>query len=169
MLSHLTTNYCTFSALELRLEFFTLYLMWRSEADLPLPHIIKTHDDPRSPKGIPTDMVLASFPLIVHCFRLLIPRRSCERICAIHAPRTSSPLSLDPQFSHMFFLPSTRLFNSVTSWCVHHLTTLCIADANLRRQISSGLESGYTLPIISRDTTARGGRYVRTLSPLGKR
>ena len=78
MLSHLTTNYCTSSVWELRLESFTLYLMWRSEADLPFPSVIKTHDDPRSPKGVPTDMVLAPFPFDVHCLRLLIPRRNRE-------------------------------------------------------------------------------------------
>jgi hypothetical protein len=69
--------------------------MWRSEADLPLPPVIETHDDPRSLKGIPTDMVLASFPLNVHRLCLLIPWRNCERICAILAPRTSSLLVLD--------------------------------------------------------------------------
>ena len=41
MLSHLTTNYCTFSVWESRLESFTLYSMWRSEADLPLPPLLK--------------------------------------------------------------------------------------------------------------------------------
>jgi hypothetical protein len=95
MLSHLTTNYCTFSVWELRLESFTLYSMWRSEADLPLPPVTETHDDPRSPKGIPTDMVLASFPLNVHSLRLLIPWRNCERICTIPTPRASSLLPLD--------------------------------------------------------------------------
>jgi hypothetical protein len=71
--------------------------MWRSEPDLPhtLP-VIKTHDDPRSPKGIPTDMVLASFPFNVHRLRLLIPWRCRERICAVPAPRTSFLLPLDP-------------------------------------------------------------------------
>jgi hypothetical protein len=69
--------------------------MWRSEADLPLPPVFRTHNDPRSPKGIPTDMVLASFPLNVHRLRLLIPWRNCERICAIPAPRTSSLPLLD--------------------------------------------------------------------------
>ena len=95
MLYHLTTNYYTFSVSDLRLESSTLYSMSRSEADLPLHPVIKTHDDPRSPKGIPTDMVLASFPLNVHRLRLLIPWRNCERICTIPAPRTSSLLRLD--------------------------------------------------------------------------
>lgn len=45
-------------------------------------------------------MVLASFPLNVHPFRLLIPGRNCERICTIHAPRTSSLLRLDILFPH---------------------------------------------------------------------
>lgn len=60
-----------------------------------MPSVIETHDDPRSPKGIPTDMVLASFPLNVHSLRLLIPWRNRERICTVPAPRTSSLRPLD--------------------------------------------------------------------------
>src|SRR5260370_19953946 len=70
--------------------------------------------------------------------------------------------------SHICSLPSTSPSNSVTSSCVLHSITLYITNGRLRRQISSDLELGYTLPITSRDTTARGGRYVRSVSPLGK-
>jgi hypothetical protein len=64
-----------------------------SEPDLLHAPLFQFYDDLRSPKGIPADMVLASLPITIHHLRLLLPWRSCERICAVPAPCTSFSFS----------------------------------------------------------------------------
>jgi hypothetical protein len=105
--------------------------MWRSEPDLLHPLVIPIHDDPRSPKGIPTDMVLAPLSINVHYLRLLLPWRHCKRICAITAPCTSCSFLFVLSFipTHVFSPQyKTFQFGDIVVRFSSHIT-LCVANA----------------------------------------
>ena len=117
------TNYCTFSAWELRLESSTSYSMWRSEPDLLhalLFQFMTTHVLQREFRRI---WFWRHCPLLFTIF-------VCFFLGGIVSEFVQSMLPVRFSPSSVFFnsdicsLPSTRPSNSVTSLCVYRFITV---------------------------------------------
>lgn len=140
--------------------------MWRSEADLPLPPLLKlmtTHVLTREYRRI---WFWRHSPLMFTVF-------VCLFLGGIVSEFVQSLLPVRPLFfllifnSHASFSVSTRLSNSVTLSCVLHLMTLCVADAT-REGKSPRVWNRFIHCLLPRKVLPPEAGGMSTLSPLWK-